>query len=189
MVLPKRAGKAEVTQTTSKSLAAAMPASANRRGLVIGAAVGVLVLLLGGVWLATRPPDPPLEVKDPVIPAKVADVVDAGPAVAVVNPPVPEAKVDAGEELTPLPNPPVVAKKADAGVKKAAPTCSPDDRWKKMVAIEMRKLREKAVTLSGKRYVEWEADEKQMLVRVNSAKTPADCGVASAELDRLVAKY
>jgi hypothetical protein len=199
MVLPKRAGKAEVAQTTSKSLAAAMPVSRGRRGVVIGAVVGALVLLLGGVWVATRPtevkdPDPvdPPVVKNPVVDVGPRPVVDAGAVAVVVNPPVAE-KPDAGdEELVGLTNP---VKKADGGSKVknpvvAAQKCTPDERWKKTWKSTLKNQRDDIGKRNdGKLYAAWEEDERLLLKRVMDAQTPADCASAETQLDRVIAKY
>ncbi|MFT3710395.1 MAG: serine/threonine-protein kinase [Archangium sp.] len=194
MVLPKRAGKAEVVQTTSKSLAAAMPVSPNRRGVMIGTAVGVLVLMLGGAWLATRPPaevkDPPVLVEPPpLVKNDPPAVIDAGVQVAVANPPV--EKLDAGEdELVPV----AMVKKADAGTKVAVVKnpplvkCTPDDRWKKTMNRDVASLKATAAR-NSKLFPQWEDDERRILTKVNSAQSAADCAAATAEFERLVAKY
>ncbi|MBL8914635.1 MAG: serine/threonine protein kinase [Archangium sp.] len=202
MVLPKRAGKAEpeagLAQTTSKSLAEAMPPSSGRRGVLIGGAIGVLVLLLGGVWVATRPSEvinPPDPVKDPAPvvkpPPPVAELIDAGVAPVAV---APENEKDAGDDPVPLPNPMVVAKKIDAGSKVknpvvAAPKCLPDEMWRKTKVKDVRALRERASAQGGAKFLQWEGDELELMKRVNSAQTPADCAAADAQFEKLVAKY
>lgn len=198
MVLPKRAGKgatATDAQTTSKALDAAMPRSGGRRGVVIGGAIGLGVLAIFGVWLATGPPSEPkpeppvVMVPDPVKSPPVAEAIDAGKAALVVAPPAVEE--DAGEALVPLPNPPVIAKKLDAGSKVKSPPvakCTPNEMWKKTMKSSVNLLREQAAK-NAKLFPQWEDDERHLLTRVNTASSAADCAAASQELERLVDKY